>query len=265
MNVIEVSNLRKTFRGAHRECLQGIDLSLAAGRCLGILGPNGAGKTTTLEILLGLRAATQGHVRVLGHDPRAHDLTSKRRTAAVLQDTRLYGKLSVLEAFDLFRSFFPASLTNDELLERLDLKPVARQPLETLSGGMRQRVALGTALVGKPDLIFLDEPTTGLDPRSRRIVWDLVRGLKGQGVAFVLTTHFMEEASTLCDELLFLHDGRVLRRGSPAEIVREASAAGLRASDGAQPTLDDVFLEISGRRLQDDCDEDRDFAERGAR
>ena len=217
---IRVSGLTKTYPASPPvEAVRGVDLDVAAGECFGLLGPNGAGKTTTLEILEGLLDPTGGEVQVLGGTWHANERELRERIGISLQETRLSDKLNVRETVTLFRSFYKAGITPDEAIERVSLQEKARAFVDKLSGGQRQRLAIACALVGDPDLLFLDEPTTGLDPQSRRQLWDVVRGFKARGKTVMLTTHYMDEAEKLCDRVAVIDHGKVIALGTPNELI----------------------------------------------
>ncbi|MDQ3262220.1 MAG: ABC transporter ATP-binding protein [Myxococcota bacterium] len=215
--------------------VNGIDLEVSAGECVGLLGPNGAGKTTTVEILEGLKRASQGEVRVLGLDWADRPDEIRRRIGILFQETTFPDYLVVEEVVRLFRSFVRNGLSVDGALELVQLREKRRAKVSSLSGGQRQRLAIAVALVGEPEVVFLDEPTTGLDPQSRQMVWDTVRDLKGRGRAVLLTTHYMEEAAQLCDRLVVVDHGQVIATGTPAELVARHGGAHLieLAHDGA--------------------------------
>lgn len=202
----------------------GLDLEVPAGECFGLLGPNGAGKTTTVEILEGLTEPTSGTVQVLGESWDGASLALRARLGIQLQETRFPEKLRVGEVIELFRSFFPRGLEPIEALERVSLVDKQRAFVRTLSGGQKQRLSLACALVGDPEVLFLDEPTTGLDPASRREIWAIVEELKARGRTILLTTHYMEEAARLCDRVAIVDHGRKLAEGTPAALVASLGA-----------------------------------------
>jgi ABC-2 type transport system ATP-binding protein len=201
--------------------VDGLDLEVARGECFGLLGPNGAGKTTTVEILEGLRAPTAGTVRVLGTSYAEDEAGLRARIGITLQETHLDDRLTVGEIVALFRSFYATGRAVDEVLGLVSLTEKRGSWYERLSGGQKQRLAVALAVVGDPELIFLDEPTTGLDPQSRRQLWDVVSTLKHQGRTVLITTHNMEEAERLCDRVAIVDQGRVIARGSPRELIAE--------------------------------------------
>ena len=203
----------------------GIDLSVARGECFGLLGPNGAGKTTTVEILEGLNEPTSGEVALCGLDWRADEAELRQRIGVALQETRLSDKITVSETLELFRSFYRRARSLESLLELVQLQEKRDAWVSKLSGGQRQRLALACALVGEPEILFLDEPTTGLDPQSRRQVWDLVSDYRARGGTVLLTTHYMEEAERLCDRVAIVDHGRIIREGSPRELIATLGAA----------------------------------------
>ncbi len=217
---IRCQQLAKTYPGRPPvEAVRGIDLSIAEGECFGVLGPNGAGKTTTIEILEGLLPATAGEVEVLGRRWGHHDDQLRQRIGISLQETQLSEKLTVLETLTLFRSFYRAGIEPEEAMGQVSLNEKAKSRVKTLSGGQKQRLAVACALVGQPELLFLDEPTTGLDPQSRRQLWDIVGNFRTQGRTVLLTTHYMEEAERLCDRVAIVDLGKVIAQGRPSELI----------------------------------------------
>ncbi len=212
-----------------------LDLDIARGECFGLLGPNGAGKTTTIEILEGLLDADSGEVEVLGRSwqREAHDI--RERIGIQLQETLLAEKLSVVETIRMFRSFYADGRDVDEVLRLVELDSKRDAWVGKLSGGQKQRVALACALVGRPELLFLDEPTTGLDPQSRRQLWALLERFRAEGGTILLTTHYMDEAQLLCDRIAVVDKGKVIARGTPRELI-----ASLGVDHIVEFTMDDV-------------------------
>jgi len=204
--------------------VDGVDLAIQRGECFGLLGPNGAGKTTTVEILEGILAPSAGELDVLGMSWARDAQRLRERIGVALQETRLPERLSVREVLDLFRSFYPRSRPAEALLADVELGEKADAWVGKLSGGQRQRLAIACALVGDPEILFLDEPTTGLDPQSRRQLWDLVLRFRAAGGTIVLTTHYMEEAARLCDRVAIIDQGRIIKEGSPADLIRGLGA-----------------------------------------
>ncbi len=199
--------------------VDGLDLEVARGECFGLLGPNGAGKTTTVEILEGLTEPTAGEVEVLGCTWARDAAALRARLGITLQETHLYERLTVDELVRLFRSFYPEGRTVDEVVALVELEEKRHARYDRLSGGQKQRLAVACALVGEPELLFLDEPTTGLDPQSRRQLWDVVLAMKARGRTVLLTTHYMDEAERLCDRVAIVDHGRVIERGTPRELI----------------------------------------------
>jgi ABC-2 type transport system ATP-binding protein len=215
--VISCRDVRKTYGDVH--AVDGVTFEVLRGEVFGLLGPNGAGKTTTVEMLEGLRSPDSGSLEVLGIDVAAHPDALKERIGVTLQTAELYPKLTVVEVLDLFRSFYRRSLPTEQLIDFLDLSERRHGRTKELSGGQRQRLAVALALVNDPEVVFLDEPTTGLDPAARRSLWDLVEALKAQGKTILLTTHYMEEAEALCDRLAIMDHGHLIEMGTVREVV----------------------------------------------
>lgn len=219
-SAIECRGLVKTYPGKPPvEAVRGLDLDVRVGECFGFLGPNGAGKTTTIEILEGLLEPTAGTVRILGRTWKESGDEIRERIGISLQETRLSEKLTVAETLRLFRSFYRVGISVDEAIARVSLEEKRDVWVRKLSGGQKQRLAVATALVGDPELIFLDEPTTGLDPQSRRQLWDVIRDFKARGRSVLLTTHYMDEAERLCDRVAIVDAGRVIALGTPHELI----------------------------------------------
>jgi ABC-2 type transport system ATP-binding protein len=217
---IRCRNLVKTYAGKPPvEAVRGIDLEVPEGECFGVLGPNGAGKTTTIEILEGLLEATSGEVEVLGLPWDGAADAIRQQIGVSLQETLLPEKLSVTEILALFRSFYRGGISPAEAIGRVSLEEKAGTWVKKLSGGQKQRLAVAIALVGDPRLVFLDEPTTGLDPQSRRQMWEIIAGLRRRGRTVLLTTHYMEEAERLCDRVAIVDHGKVIALGSPRQLI----------------------------------------------
>jgi ABC-2 type transport system ATP-binding protein len=215
---IQCRDLRKTYDGKV-EAVRGLSLEIHTGECFGLLGPNGAGKTTTIEILEGLLQPSSGHVSILSHTWQENEREMREWLGISLQETRLSEKLTVRETIELFASFYREPRSSDEVLEELQLTEKADSWVGKLSGGQRQRLAVATALVCNPKILFLDEPTTGLDPQSRRQLWDIIRTFQRDGGTVLLTTHYMDEAERLCDRLAIVDHGQVIAEGSPADLI----------------------------------------------
>ena len=222
MLAISCRNLRKRYSDV--VAVDGLDLEVRSGECFGLLGPNGAGKTTTIEILEGLNGPDEGDVEVLGMRWGRHDRALRQKLGIQLQETQLNEKLTVEETLRLFRSFYNEGDEVANVLARVQLEPKRSAQVGKLSGGQKQRLSVGCALVGKPDLLFLDEPTTGLDPQSRRQLWDLLEDFRRGGGTILITTHYMDEAAALCDRLAIVDKGRVIALGTPLELIRSLGA-----------------------------------------
>jgi ABC-2 type transport system ATP-binding protein len=220
---IEVRDLHKRY--GDFEAVRGIDISVAAGEVFGLLGPNGAGKTTTVEILEGYRERSAGEVSVLGHDPARRELALRRRIGIVLQSSGIYSHLTPREALRHWASFYPAPRHVEEVLGLVGLRERADVRTRKLSGGQLRRLDFALALIGDPELIFLDEPTTGFDPKARRAAWETVRSLRELGKTILLTTHYLDEAQALADRVAIVKDGRILAIGPPRELGAHSPGA----------------------------------------
>ncbi|HZZ73785.1 MAG TPA: ABC transporter ATP-binding protein [Pirellulales bacterium] len=217
---IRCHQLTKTYHGKPPvEAVRGLDLAVEQGSCFGLLGPNGAGKTTTIEIIEGLLASTSGEVEVLGRRWPGEANEIRQRIGISLQETKLSEKLKVMETVTLFRSFYRRGIEPAAALARVSLEEKANARVGQLSGGQKQRLAVACALVADPELLFLDEPTTGLDPQARRQLWDIIRSFGAAGRTVLLTTHYMDEAEKLCDQIAIVDHGRVIARGTPRELI----------------------------------------------
>ena len=217
MSAIAVRDLRKSY-GEH-EALRGISFEIAEGDVFSLLGPNGAGKTTTIEILEGYRTRDSGDVEVLGFDPARAGTPFRERIGVVLQQSQLWGNLTVAETHRMFAGYYEHPRDVDEVIRLVGLGDKRDARVKTLSGGQKRRLDLGVALVGDPDLVFLDEPTTGFDPAARRAAWDMIRSLRSLGKTILLTTHYLDEAEQLADRVAVLREGRIIREGTPLELT----------------------------------------------
>jgi ABC-2 type transport system ATP-binding protein len=248
---ISVRGLRKTYGSF--EAVRGIDFDVAAGEVFGLLGPNGAGKTTTVEILEGLRSRTAGEVRVLDRDPEVQVRAVKNRIGVALQATNLPDRITVSEALRLFASFYTATVPLRTVLQRLQLDDKRDAPWAQLSGGQRQRLALALAMVNDPQLLFLDEPTTGLDARVRQEIHGLIGEMRSNGRTVVLTTHYIEEAERLCDRIAIMDHGRIVATGTPDEMLARSAGRSHITMRLEQPipvdAVPDVPTVISSDRL----------------
>ncbi|MFC7275402.1 ABC transporter ATP-binding protein [Paractinoplanes rhizophilus] len=275
MNAIEVSGLRKTYQG--HEAVRGIDLTVTRGEVFALLGPNGAGKTTTVEILEGHRRRSGGDVRVLGDDPGTAGRAWRARIGVVLQDADDAADLTVAEMVRHVGGFYPDPRPADEVIELVGLTEKRGSKIRQLSGGQRRRVDVALGIIGRPELLFLDEPTTGFDPAARRQFWELIRTLAAEGTTILLTTHYLEEAEALADRLAVLAGGRIVAEGTPATLGGRAQSDAVikwqedgkirtkRATDPTElikqlidekadlttltitrPTLEDVYLDLIG-------------------
>jgi ABC-2 type transport system ATP-binding protein len=235
---LSVRNLRKAYKDV--AAVDGLDLEVRWGECFGLLGPNGAGKTTTIEICEGLTAADSGAVEVLGMRWNAHARELRQRLGIQLQETQLSEKLTVMETVRLFRSFFRRGPEPAEVIALVELGEKRKSRVGSLSGGQKQRLALACALVGDPDFLFLDEPTTGLDPQARRQLWDLIEQFKLAGRTILLTTHYMEEAERLCDRVAIMDHGKAIALGTPRELIASIAAEQMVefSTGGAAQALD---------------------------
>jgi ABC-2 type transport system ATP-binding protein len=253
VSAIEVSGLKKSY--GSREVLHGVSFRVEAGEVFALLGPNGAGKTTTVEILEGYRERDEGTARVLGIDPARGGSDFRARIGIVLQSSAVYPLLSVREILELFAGYYERARNVSEVIELVGLTERREARVRTLSGGQLRRLDLALALIGDPELIFLDEPTTGFDPAARRQAWETISDLRALGKSILLTTHYMEEAQTLADRLAILRDGRIVATGSPRELLSGATGVEIRyRRDGEEmvvatdePTR--VLHELTGQAL----------------
>jgi ABC-2 type transport system ATP-binding protein len=282
VNAIVVRGLRKAY--GQLEAVRGVDFEIREGEVFGLLGPNGAGKTTTVEILEGYRSRDAGDVSVLGHDPERPGADFRQRIGVVLQQSELWPNLTVRETHSIFAGYYRRARNVDEVIELVGLQEKRDARVKTLSGGQKRRLDLGVALVGDPDLVFLDEPTTGFDPAARRAAWEMIRSLRSLGKTVLLTTHYLDEAEQLADRVAVLRQGRIVRVGTPRELTsseleveiryrRNGEEVLLRTSEPTRvlheltsaavargeelerlevrrPTLEEVYLSLTGGELE---------------
>jgi ABC-2 type transport system ATP-binding protein len=253
VTAVAVSGLRKAYGG--HEALRGIDFEVQRGEVFGLLGPNGAGKTTTVEILEGYRPRDGGDVTVLGFDPGRAEVAFRQQIGIVLQQSELPAVLTVREVHRIFAGYYAHPRDVDEVIELVGLGEKAGARVKTLSGGQKRRLDLGVALVGDPELLFLDEPTTGFDPAARRTAWDLVRSLRALGKTVLLTTHYLDEAQQLADRVAVLREGRVVQLGTPDEIIGVARTTEIRYREAGEMVVTEtdeptrVLAELTARAV----------------
>jgi ABC-2 type transport system ATP-binding protein len=249
--ILEVINLTKTYEN-NVHAVNGISFSVNSGEVFGILGPNGAGKTTTLEMIEGLRPITSGDVILDGIKTAEQPYLVKKRIGIQLQSSAFFQNLRLTELLAMFADLYGSSIDALELLAEVGLKDKAHFLVKNLSGGQRQRFSIATTLVNKPVMVFLDEPTTGLDPQARRNLWDLITEIKKRGTTIILTTHYMEEAKFLCDRVAIMDDGKIVALDTPDQLIRQLLARGFKPHTEVPPaTLDDVFIDLTGKTLRD--------------
>jgi ABC-2 type transport system ATP-binding protein len=248
---VEVTNLRKSY--GPLVAVDGISFTVRRNEIFGLLGPNGAGKTTTVEVLEGLREPDSGEVHVAGIDVSKDPLRVKRVIGVQLQASAFLDLLKLTELLELFASFYGRVVDCTALLDKVGLREKAGSYVKALSGGQKQRFSIASALVNEPEVLFLDEPSTGLDPQARRNLWDLIRTLRAEGRAVMLTTHYMEEAEVLCDRVAVMEGGKILRLDSPDALIQELLDKGFRRRKAErEANLEDVFLDLTGRDLRED-------------
>jgi ABC-2 type transport system ATP-binding protein len=249
-SVVQVNDLRKRY--GEIEAVRSISFQVEPGEVFGLLGPNGAGKTTTVEILEGLRKADGGSAVVAGIDVFTDPSGVKRRIGVQLQASAFPDHLTAKETVEFFATCYDRDVDALALLRLVELEERAGQRQEKLSGGQRQRLSIATALVNSPQVLFLDEPTTGLDPQARRNLWDLIRGIQGRGTTVFLTTHYLDEAEILCDRVAIMDEGRIVALDPPRKLIEDLLARGFTKPMLQQrANLEDVFLDLTGHELRD--------------
>ena len=249
--LIEARDLRISY--GDLVAVDGISFKVAPGEVFGMLGPNGAGKTSTVEIIEGLRTPDSGDAFVNGVSVTKEPRKVKAMIGVQLQQANFFDLLNLREIIGLFAALYETQASADELLDRVGLLSKSKSRSKELSGGQRQRLSIATALVNDPVAVFLDEPTTGLDPRARRNVWEIVNDISDSGKALVMTTHSMEEAETLCDRVAIVDAGKIVARGTPKELIDDLASRGVKSIKGDDNlTLEDVFIDLTGRSLQEE-------------
>ena len=249
-NIIDVHGLTKRY--GDQTVVKGIDFSVEKGEIFGILGPNGAGKTTTLEMLEALRTIDGGTAVIDGIDVAKHPKKIKDIIGIQLQSTNFYDHLTLTEQLKMFASLYGSKTDVAALLAKVQLTEKARNYVEQLSGGQKQRFAIASTLVNSPKVLFLDEPTTGLDPQARRNLWELIKQIREEGVTIVLTTHYMDEAELLCDRLAIMDNGQIITTDSPHNLIQQLLKRGFKKKQVVeQANLEDVFIDLTGKAIRD--------------
>ncbi|NBR35988.1 MAG: ABC transporter ATP-binding protein [Chitinophagales bacterium] len=249
--IIKVSNLVKRY--GELEAVSGISFSVRKGEIFGLLGPNGAGKSTTLEIIETLRTKTAGQVVVAGFSLDESPAAIKKIIGVQLQSSGYFPGLNLIQLIELFAGLYNCSVYPMELLAQVNLQEKAKAKVKQLSGGQRQRFSVATTLINRPAVIFLDEPTTGLDPQARRSLWEMIRRINEQGTTVVITTHYMDEAEYLCDRVAIMDTGKIIALDAPAKLIDELLATGFeRRKEMKLANLEDVFIHLTGHSLRED-------------
>jgi ABC-2 type transport system ATP-binding protein len=250
-DIIQVTDLVKKF--GKFTAVDNISFSVKQGEIFGILGPNGAGKTTTLEIMETLQKQTDGTVLIDGIDTLQHPWEVKSRIGIQLQSSNFYPELTLVELLKMFAAMYDVDVDPMKMLEKVNLTDKAKSFANKLSGGQRQRFSIAATLVNKPKIIFLDEPTTGLDPQARINLWEMIEEIKKTGITFVITTHYMEEAEKLCDRIAIMDGGKILKIATPNKFIKDLLSTGFKKEIIRQEaTLEDVFLNLTGKKLRDE-------------
>ncbi|MDT8380177.1 MAG: ABC transporter ATP-binding protein [Desulfotignum sp.] len=240
--ILQVDALKKFYNG--RPAVAGISLAIAAGTCFGLLGPNGAGKTTAVEMMENIQVPDEGRILFKGKE---RDRSFNQQVGMQFQQTELMAFLTVEETLKTFAAFYADPMPTADVMEMCMLKEIRKQRNNRISGGQRQRLLLGLALINDPDLLFLDEPTTGLDPQARQHVWDIIRGARSRGKTTILTTHYMEEAWVLCDTVAIMDEGKIIAQGSPGQLVKTHCAS----MPPESRNLESVFIALTGKHLRE--------------
>lgn len=249
-NIIEVKNLTKSF--GETKAVRGIDFEVKKGEVFGMLGPNGAGKTTTLEMLEGLRKSDGGSITVAGVDVVNDRNAVKALIGVQLQSSAFFDNLKLTELINFFSSLYGVKVDAMKVLDEVELKEKAKTQVRMLSGGQKQRFSIASALVNKPQILFLDEPTTGLDPQARHHLWNLIRDINGKGMTIVITTHYMDEAEELCNRVAVIDGGKIIDIDSPQNLIKKLLSRGFKKEKVVQEAnLEDVFLDLTGKSLRE--------------
>lgn len=248
--ILDVQDITKSYGG--RKVVDGVSFQVQKGEIFGILGPNGAGKTTTFEMIEALRPIDGGEVTLAGLDVRRSPQKVKDIIGIQLQSSNFYDRLTLVEQLRMFAGFYGTKVNPLELLEEVELSDKTKSRVEKLSGGQKQRFSIAAALVNTPRILFLDEPTTGLDPQARRHLWDLIDQIKKKGITIMLTTHYMEEAELLCDRVAIMDGGKIIAEGSPKKMIKDLLKRGFKKEQLVeQANLEDVFIDLTGKELRE--------------
>jgi ABC-2 type transport system ATP-binding protein len=248
--ILKVEGLKKSYGG--KQVVKGISFEVKKGETFGILGPNGAGKTTTLEMIEALRPIDEGTVTIDGIVVSDNPQAVKEIIGIQLQSSAFYDRLTLVEQLQMFASFYGTRVNPMELLKEVELEEKAKSRVEQMSGGQKQRFSIASALVNKPKVLFLDEPTTGLDPQARRHLWDLIRAIKKKGITVILTTHYLEEAELLCDRVAIMDNGKIIALDSPKNLIKDLLKRGFKKEQHVeQANLEDVFIDLTGKELRE--------------
>ncbi|CAF3853918.1 unnamed protein product [Rotaria sp. Silwood1] len=249
--IISVQNLVKKY--GEFEAVKSISFEVFEGEIFGLLGPNGAGKSTTLEIIETLRTKTSGTVTVAGFDLDKQAVEIKKIIGVQLQSSGFYPGLNLVELINLFNGLYNQNVNALELLDKVNLRDKAKVKVKELSGGQKQRFSIATTLINKPKIIFLDEPTTGLDPQARRNLWDLIKQIQSEGTTVIITTHYMDEAELLCDRVAIIDEGKIISLATPDKLIDDLVATGFeKPKEVKQANLEDVFIHLTGRSIRED-------------
>ena len=248
--IISVNNLVKKYDNF--TAVNGINFKVGQGEIFGLLGPNGAGKTTTVEILEGLRSPTSGSAEINGIDVAKNTKAVKKIIGVQLQECSFFDKLNLFEIIEMFSVFYTSKPNIENILEKVGLLEKRKSYYKTLSGGQKQRLSIAVALVNDPKVLFLDEPTTGLDPQARRNMWELIENIRNSGKTIIITTHYMEEAEKLCDRVAIIDSGQIVTINSPKNLIKELVDSGFKVEEKIQDaTLEDVFIKLTGKSLRE--------------